>query len=170
MLPTHKLPVGLFCRRRRACAVGQISGFDWRVPRPTKRGASRSSRVLARDAMDAMRAATRRGLRTAKSCGPDPPTLESSLQVMILQATVANKPGTPRRTRISRKPIAQGMPDCLGCPVVACVRQSAFSWHARLAGAVSIRHSLRPLSFEGRCSYKTRADRAAGMRKLVSVS
>jgi len=29
--------------------------------------------------MDAVRAATKRGSRTAKSCGPDPPMLESSL-------------------------------------------------------------------------------------------
>jgi hypothetical protein len=31
--------------------------------------------------------------RTAKSCGPDPPTLGSSFAVMIRKATVANKPG-----------------------------------------------------------------------------
>jgi hypothetical protein len=43
--------------------------------------------------------------RTAKSCGPDPPTLGSSLAVMIRKATVAQKPGTPRRSRISRKPL-----------------------------------------------------------------
>ncbi len=39
------------------------------------------------------------------------------------KATAANKPGTPRRSRISRKTIARGMPDCFGCPVVACVRR-----------------------------------------------
>jgi hypothetical protein len=48
--------------------------------------------------------------RTAKSCGPDPPTLGSSLRMTSSQATAARKPGTPRRTRISRQPIAQGTP------------------------------------------------------------
>jgi hypothetical protein len=43
--------------------------------------------------------------RTAKSCGPDLPTLGSSLVVMIREATEANKPGTPRRARIRRKPL-----------------------------------------------------------------
>jgi hypothetical protein len=38
-----------------------------------------SSPDAARDAMAAMCAKTRRMLRTAKSCGPDSPTLESSL-------------------------------------------------------------------------------------------
>src|SRR5579859_4322298 len=47
---------------------------------------------------------TKASWRTAKSCGPDPPTLGSSLRVTSSQITVANKPGTPRRPRISRKP------------------------------------------------------------------
>src|SRR5690242_13684674 len=43
------------------------------------------------------------------------------------------------------------MPDCLGCPVVAGVSKVHFSLHAELAGAASIRHSLRPPGFlEGR--------------------
>jgi hypothetical protein len=43
------------------------------------------------------------------------------------KATVARKPGTPRRSRISRKTIAQGMPDCLGCPVLlACAKCISF--------------------------------------------
>jgi hypothetical protein len=43
--------------------------------------------------------------RTVKSCGPDSPTLESSLAVMMIRrATAAREPGTPRRARISRKP------------------------------------------------------------------
>jgi hypothetical protein len=37
-------------------------------------------------------------MRTAKACGPDPPTLGSSL-LSDQQATEANKPGTPRRAR-----------------------------------------------------------------------
>ena len=66
-----------------------------------------------------------------------------------LQATEANKPGTPRRSRISRKPLRR---ECrlfrLPC---GCLRaQVHFSLHARLAGAACIRHSLRPLAFRGR--------------------
>jgi hypothetical protein len=88
-------------------------------------------------------------VRTAKACGPDPPMLGPSLA------------GDPQRRRwlksrahrgeraISRKTIAQGTPDCFGCPVMACVRKSAFPLHARLAGAASIRCSLRPLHSEG---------------------
>jgi len=86
------------------------------------------------------------------------------------KATVANKPGTPGRARSSRKTIAQGMPDCLGCPVVACVRKMHSFLHARLAGAASIRHFLRPrLSRDDeRCI--TRAKRVAGTRSHVAFS
>ena len=52
-----------------------------------------------------------RNERTVKPCGPDSPTLESSLAEIIGEATGANKPGTPGRSRSSRKAIAQGMPD-----------------------------------------------------------
>ena len=48
--------------------------------------------------------------RTVKPCGPVPPTLGTSWQ-SDLQATGANKPGTPGRSRSSRSTIAQGMPD-----------------------------------------------------------
>jgi hypothetical protein len=50
-----------------------------------------------------------------KSCGPGAPMLALSSRVLIPWitpwATVAKKPGTPRRSRISVKTIAQGMPD-----------------------------------------------------------
>src|SRR5246127_5624607 len=56
--------------------------------------------------------------------------------------TVAKKPGTPGRPRISRKTIAQGMSDRFDVPVVtnAC----AFYTARAAAGALRIRHSLRP--------------------------
>jgi hypothetical protein len=52
-----------------------------------------------RDAVDA-NGALRRGrrMRTAKACGPDTPTLVSSLRE-VAQATVAKKPGAPGRAR-----------------------------------------------------------------------
>src|SRR5215831_7541025 len=54
--------------------------------------------------------------RTAKSCGPGAPTLALSPQRCfgILRVTVARKPGSPGRPRISRKTIAQGRPDDFG--------------------------------------------------------
>src|SRR4051812_19046937 len=55
--------------------------IDCRRPAFT-RGAFRDRHERGRrDAMDAVRATTRRGSRTAKSCGPDPPTLGSSPRV-----------------------------------------------------------------------------------------
>jgi hypothetical protein len=60
--------------------------------RPEKRDVSRSSRTLGWNAMDAkVLADERRMSRTAKSCGSDFSTLESSLR-KILQATVTRKP------------------------------------------------------------------------------
>jgi hypothetical protein len=55
----------------------------------------------------------RRVMRTAKSCGPDTPTLVSSCAGFIRAATVATKPGHRGEREISRKTIAQGRPDCL---------------------------------------------------------
>jgi len=49
---------------------------------------------VRRDAVDAVAALDGRGKsRTAKSCGPDTPTLVSSFAEAIPQATVAKKPG-----------------------------------------------------------------------------
>ena len=56
-----------------------------------------------------------RETRTAKSCGPDAPTLAFKLAMMlrITLMTVARKPGHRGEHEISRKTIAQGRPDCL---------------------------------------------------------
>ena len=85
----------------------------------------------------------RRAMRTAKSRGPGAPTLASSLADDDREATEANKPGTPGRSRIRRKPSRRGC-RLFWLPCVACVRKVHFSLHARLAGAACIRHSLRP--------------------------
>ena len=52
--------------------------------------------------------------RTAKSCGPDTPTLVSDWRV-FLPTTVANKPGTPGRAR--RKPLKPLRGECRVIPV-----------------------------------------------------
>ena len=49
-------------------------------------------------------------MRTAKSCGPDAPTLASKLVRGISLATVATKPGHRGEREVSRKTIARGVP------------------------------------------------------------
>ena len=63
----------------------------------------------------------RRVKRTAKSCGPDAPTLASSPQeAKLLRAMVAKKPGHQGEHEAAVKTIAQGRPGCSGEPVVTC--------------------------------------------------
>jgi hypothetical protein len=54
-----------------------------------------------------------------------------------------NKARSPGRARISRSTIARGMPDCSGEPAVS--NSCAFYFAHEAAGALCIRHSLRPL-------------------------
>ena len=56
----------------------------------------------------------RQNSRTAKSCGPDAPTLASSRVDSFHAAMVATKPGHQGEREVSRKTIAQEMP---GVPV-----------------------------------------------------
>jgi hypothetical protein len=85
--------------------------------------------------------------RTAKSCGPDAPTLASSSRKTLPWATVANKPGHRGEHDISVKTIAWGMPGVSGVTVVYLL--VCFLIFAReAAGATSARHSLRPLISE----------------------
>src|ERR1700755_607194 len=79
--------------------------------------------------------------------------------------TEANKPGTPGRSRSSRKTIAQGVPDVFR-PYLSILCAFSFFAH-KPAGAASARCSLRPRFFEGqrRCKAWAR-NRAAGMRTL----
>jgi hypothetical protein len=68
--------------------------------------------------------------RTAKSCGPDASAVgvksrgglraRPGGQNHIREAMVSNKPDHQGERAISRKTIAQGMPDCLRCPVCSC--------------------------------------------------
>jgi hypothetical protein len=73
--------------------------------------------------------------RTAKACGPDAPTLVSSLAEATSQATVARKPGHRGERAISRKTIARGMPGDAGVTVVTTL--VCFDFIAReAAGAI----------------------------------
>src|ERR1700677_4429652 len=69
-------------------------------------------------------------MRTAKSCGPDTPTLVSSCAGFIRAAMVAKKPGHQGEREISRKTIAQGGPDASAEPVCSCAFLCTFL-HAR---------------------------------------
>src|SRR5437763_13159761 len=88
----------------------------------------------------------RRQQRTAKPCGPDAPTLASSLW-SDPQATVARKPGRRGERGISRKPLRRE-----GRIVSANLwrlRSCAFLFACEAMGAAGTRLSLHPPSFEG---------------------
>jgi hypothetical protein len=129
----RKLPVVPICRNPTALPLPPNQRQISRRPVLTKRGASRSSRTLGagcggRDG-DARRAAP---ARTAKSCGPDAPTLASSFRGVIpAQATVAKEPGHRGEHEVTVKTIAQGRPDVSGESVVT-ILVCFFISHARL--------------------------------------
>src|SRR6266849_3048922 len=91
--------------------------------------------------------------RTAKSCGPDAPTLASSLRSCVgptgLRQNIsagdggkrARSPGRARRKPL--KPLRAGMPVDAGVLVVTRVRSITTSAH-EAAGATGARHSPRP--------------------------
>ena len=138
------------------------------------RGASRSSRNVARDAMDAVVSQDVR-----HSC------VRSSRVVLIPRrwdqvsgvamsalrarhAEIRSRRGlaspVPRGEHgVSRKAIAQGVPDCFGEPVVTTCLCAAYPFSAhKAAGAACTRHSLRPLFSEGHCRCTTRAKSRRG--------
>ena len=83
--------------------------------------------------------------RTVKPCGPDSPMLGSSLPTGRRRGLTSPVPRGERG--VSRKAIAQGVPDRFGLPdyLVGTLPLSAH----KPAGAASARHSLRPLFREG---------------------
>src|ERR1700687_2663080 len=93
-------------------------------------------------------------LRTAKSCGPDAPTLASSLRSCVgptgLRQDIsaddggkrARSPGRARRKPL--KPLRAGTPGDSGVLVVTRVRSTTTRAH-EAAGATGIRRSPRPL-------------------------
>ena len=98
-----------------------LSGKTPLRPRPVparKRGVSRSSRTLGVECGGRVGAWRRNApTRTAKSCGPDIPTLISNWRQFPLM-TGARKPGPRGDHEGNRKTIAQGMPADFGVPVV----------------------------------------------------
>jgi len=80
--------------------------------------------------------------RTAKSCGPDAPTL-ASRSWSNPRATVAKEPGHRGEHEVTVKTIAQGRPDVFGEPVVTTL-VCFLSFAREAAGASGTRLSLRP--------------------------
>ena len=159
------------CRKYSASGKAQISPTT-APSRTRKRGVSRSSRTLARNAVDAAAPAAlmrsqggpwpvsdrRRGRRTAlkrtaKPCGPGARgwrQVGGGVASPTGRANAVNSPMTEARgirlrgeRGISRKTTAQGMPECSDCTcMLVC---ALFALIAReTAGAASTRHSLRP--------------------------
>jgi hypothetical protein len=99
---------------------------------PRREGRCASSRTLRRDAVDADGVARRAHLsRTAKSCGPDAPTLASSRWRQLYRRRWQKSPVTGESTKQTVKTIAQGRPGCSGEPVVTMLVCFSLS-HARL--------------------------------------
>src|SRR5258705_13694213 len=104
--------------------------------------------------------------RTAKSCGSDAPGLASSLREEA-QATVTTKPGHRGEREVSRKTIACGNAGCFRCDRGDYARV-LFYFGREAAGALSARHSLRPLNFRRPDVLgKPRAHRAARSRSRI---
>jgi hypothetical protein len=103
--------------------------------------------------------------RTAKSCGPDAPTLASSFAGSFSrEATVAKEPGHRGEHEISCKTIAQGRPGQSGGPVVTMLvcflfrtRGCGCNWHPAFP-APSLLEVVRTT---------TRVHRAARMRRRI---
>src|SRR6202035_3099885 len=132
------LPQKIFRFPRRANQI-----YDSRCP-ASIRGAYASSRTLVRDAMDAGGVARRAApARTAKSCGPDAPTLASSLRKSFRKRRWQTSPVTGESAKETVKTTARGMPGVSGVTVVTNSR--VFYTTREAAGASSARHSLRPL-------------------------
>ena len=103
-------PVQAPSRKYFAFPEARIRCMSPPVPLPLGGAARDRHGRWRRDAMDAKvfsaacRADESISCGRAKSCGPDAPTLASSFALMMGDAMEANKPGTPGRPRISRKP------------------------------------------------------------------
>ncbi len=116
-----------------------------RCPVPL-RGALRNVTNAERDAVDADGAEDeQRRMRTAKSCGPDAPTLASSLREVTFADDGGKKAGRRGEHEGSRKTTAQGKPDDPATPVVL----PPCFFCTGPTGATGTRLSLRPLIKEG---------------------
>jgi len=163
--PCENCPSCYSVAGRRHCRRPQIS-FTVPPSRLTKRGVSRSSRTLRRDAMDAAAHETNAPAADGKAVWSWRPDAGVKFAGNALQATVAKKPGHRGERGISRKPLRRE-----GRTVSANLwrlRSCAFLFACEAAGAASTRLSLRPPSIEGQCFvHHSGAVRAARSRSHV---
>ncbi len=186
--PTGSLLIALSIPIRKNISVFSYpkSHLELFASRPEEEGRWPSSRTLGWDAVDAAalsarkvagqversvsgteHADERRLLWTAKSCGPDAPTLASSSRRHVGSTELrqpisasdggkrARSPGRARKKPL--KPLRAGMPGDPGATVVTTRVLSTFAHEA--AGATGTRHSPRPQGGGSKCT--TRAPRAA---------
>jgi len=136
-----------------------------------KRGVSRSSRTWVRDAVDAFAAADERWRQAdgevVWSRYPDADIKLATMPSASWLATVARKPGSPRRSRRKPlKPLARGMPDRSG--VTAVTTLVCFLFCTRGCGRdPGARHSLRPF-FSRACITRARQSRRGKVKACPS--
>ncbi len=152
------------------CDVGQIRSTFRPVPCPTREGASRSSRTSGAgcDGRTPHRLTSDEACGRRSRVGLTPRRRSQPCDDVAMSALRPDTPASRRRrwqqspitgasTKETVKTIAQGMPERFGVPVVT--NSCAFYFAREAAGALSARHSLRPL--RGTLAI-TRARRAAG--------
>ena len=163
MLPVQS-PSQKYFRSR----LTQITHISFAIPAHTQGAFRDRHERRAGDAMDAGGAADESAIsRTAKSCGPDAPTLASSLAEATPRGDGGNKARSPGRARSKPlTPSRAGMPGDPGATVVTNAR--AYYSTRAAAGATGTRHSPRPLSGE-EFMHNSGAIRAAGMRTCVDL-
>jgi hypothetical protein len=131
----RKLPVVPTCRTPARLPVAPDTLHLRRHPAPVKEGRIAivtDVRARGSDGREASATDDALSLRTAKPCGPDAATLVSSAwEASFSGMTVATNPVHRGEHGISRKTIAQGMPDPFGEPVVTILACFSLS-HARL--------------------------------------
>jgi hypothetical protein len=125
-----------------------------------------SSPNAARDAMDA-KCARRSARRGRRNRAVPIPRRWNQASRDEREATVANRPGTPRRTRISRKTIAQGVPVVpAALLMLACAKVHFFCTQgSRVRPASGIPCALSIEGADDRC--KTRARCVARTRSHI---
>jgi hypothetical protein len=140
------------------------------IPCPM-RGVSRSSRTLGaggggRGGVVAQLRGRTRPARTAKSCGPDAPTLASSCAKFFARRRWQSSPVTGESTKETVKTIVQGMPGRFrracgddSCAFYLCTRGYGCGGHPAFP-APFLRVALRPLC-RGSDDRATRANCAA---------
>ena len=147
--PCENCPSCYFVAGSRACAVGQIRCTDSDVL--SHRGGVRAIATDVGSGCGGRVGVARRAtqMRTAKSCGPDPPTLGSSWRVDP-PATVANKPG--HRGERDHKPSTHRAGNAgLSRRTCGDYARVVFSFPREAAGALARPAFPAPSVIEGQC-------------------